>query len=151
MAWWQKCFNSLQVRTDIRSIQVETSWHSAYLGHFGEDSTVGRFPIQDASEGLCSFAAARGTRGCDTHPMGKQPRVWEQNTHYSTVTFPKSLMNIFPYAETAKLFQACPILSTASGFTKKRERERESEDLDGDGENMSLGPVAWIRKFNISL
>lgn len=51
-------------------------------------------------------------------------------------------MNIFPYAETAKLFQACPILSTASGFTKKRERERESEDLDGDGENMSLGPVA---------
>lgn len=50
--------------------------------------------------------------------QGKKARSLGTNTYYSTLSFPKSLMNIFPYAARAKLFRICPILSTTSGFPK---------------------------------
>lgn len=119
----------------------------------GPPGVGGRFcrsrdAIQGPSEGECvPLQLPAGTGGWDTPSTGRQPRVREQNTCYSTVTFPKSLTNIFPHAVTALLFQTRPILPAAPGFTKPGKLSW-SVQVGGD---VPPGPGACLHKVNVSM
>lgn len=86
--------------------------------NYGEDSAVQWFLIQGAREGPCSFAAAEW-------PADVTHTPWEKSPELRTAAFPKSLVNVFPYALTADLFQVCPCCLPRQDVQNERSWEGE--------------------------
>lgn len=115
MAWWQK--------RGSRWVGKTSRWKHLTQCLLG--LSVGKFrsagiPIPDPHEGMCSSAAARGERRMWHTPWENSPE-WRNKTHTTqTITFPKSLWNMFRTQGQPNYFKCAPSCLLHQDLQNKR-------------------------------